>query len=312
MRLVPKNQGGNVLNTLGGYWKNLSDWFDTKQQGTALDEMGHPIMQANGELAKTYFSPKQEVAAATIATLPATVMSMGFPAFVGGVGEAYIGSSIGGPVGASTIESLGGNEDAQQMGYDIGELLGGYAGFMRGRGIQNYSKNKLYSWHSPEKDSDIPYTTPKRRIHQYNNRTGAHNNPEIERIRHEIEAGYPEPTGKPKVKRTRKPKEPGWGIIKTEEQLVKENPMQKVDIKGMTSGQIVEARNKATRDYNQFIKKLYYEQYPEPDRRSKIWEALDNALERKKITQQEYDNFMNGIGLSKHFTFLPDDYFVRK
>jgi hypothetical protein len=51
MRLVPKNQGGNVLNTLGGYWKNLSDWFDTKQQGTALDEMGHPIIQSNGEMA---------------------------------------------------------------------------------------------------------------------------------------------------------------------------------------------------------------------------------------------------------------------
>lgn len=174
MRLVPKNQGGNVLNTLGGYWKNLSDWFDTKQQGTALDEMGHPIMQSNGEMAQTYSSPKQDLSYTSIAILPTIAAYAGIPATVSGLAAGYFGGNVGSRIGAGAMKMLGGNEEAQEMGSDIGDFLGGLVGF-------KYGMELPVNYYVPRGNLYGGMPLGKRKVGNVNMRTGQFKNKEGEK-----------------------------------------------------------------------------------------------------------------------------------
>lgn len=174
MRLVPKNQGGNVLNTLGGYWKNLSDWFDTKQQGTALDEMGHPIIQSNGEMAQTYSSPKQDLSYTSIAILPTIAAYAGIPATVSGLAAGYFGGNVGSRIGAGAMKMLGGNEEAQEMGSDIGDFLGGLVGF-------KYGMELPVNYYVPRGNLYGGMPLGKRKVGNVNMRTGYFKNKEGEK-----------------------------------------------------------------------------------------------------------------------------------
>lgn len=142
-KLIPKGQWGWVskvkdavresLNTAGEYYDKFSKAMNTAYTTTALDEMGHPIIQANGKMAQRTSTPKKDVTAAvTGITLPVSAVTVGVPATVGGIVGGMATGYIGNKAGRKVAKAVGANEKAQEMAGDVGGFVGSIPGGVAG------------------------------------------------------------------------------------------------------------------------------------------------------------------------------------
>lgn len=130
-----------VLNKAGEVWHSAKKVLDTPYTTTALDEMGHPIVQADKSLAKSTSTPGQDITSAVAGvTLPISIATVGPTATAIGLTTGAIGGYAGSKVGSTAVSLMGGSENAQEMGAGLGGFLGGSAGGYFTPQIVNASK----------------------------------------------------------------------------------------------------------------------------------------------------------------------------
>lgn len=131
------------INEVGDQWHNWWKYLDTLYTATALDEMGHPIRLANGEMSQVTSTPKRDLTSAAIGiTLPISIATEGWIPTIAGLASGT-GTGIAGAIGGQYIANKAGlNENAQEMFGDIGGFaggaIGGYSGTERGKVLSNY------------------------------------------------------------------------------------------------------------------------------------------------------------------------------
>lgn len=114
-----------VLDKTGDVYKKVKDVTTTPYTITALDEMGHPIMQTNGKPTQYTSTAVKDAGAAMVGIgLPVGVATVGLPATIGGIVTSIPAGHIGKKVGENTVKVLGGNENAQEAFSTLGEFAG--------------------------------------------------------------------------------------------------------------------------------------------------------------------------------------------